>query len=112
MTPTVFVVLFLVLAVAATMYLSRFLTMRAMRTVVSVFREKGATDAKSARSLQELGLVRANLLNGMFKGRDYRPQALRLLGQAEIIRATEGGKFYLSEHALENSRIKDMARIK
>jgi hypothetical protein len=111
MKATVVLALILVLLVVASIYVSRFLSLRAVRVVVSTFRKQGAIDAESARSLEELGLVRARLLEGMFRGRDYRPQALRLLAQAEIIRPVEGGRFYLSEPALENSRIKKVARI-
>src|SRR5437763_1613893 len=102
MKATAVLVLILVLLVVAALYVSRFLGMRAVRVVVSVFRKQGAIDPKSAKSLDELGLAPRGLVGGMFKGRDYRPQALRLLGQAEIIRAAEGGRVYLSESALEN----------
>lgn len=112
MTATVAAVLILMLLVVAAVYVSRFLAMRAVRVIVSVFRKQGATDAESAKSLDELGLAPAGLLGGMFKGRDYRPHALRVLGQAGIIRAAEGGRFYLSERALDDSQIKKLARIK
>jgi|WetSurMetagenome_2_1015567.scaffolds.fasta_scaffold41923_2 hypothetical protein len=112
MTATAVIVLVLVLLVVAAFYVSRFLGLRAVRMVVSVFRKQGATDPKSAKSLDELGLAPARLMGRMFKGRDYRPQALRLLGRAEIIRATEEGGLYLSEQALENSHIKKVAGIK
>lgn len=112
MTATTVLVLILVLLVVAAIYISRFLSLRAVRVVVAAFRKQGATDAESAKSLDELGLAPAGFLGGMFKGRDYRPHALRLLSQAEIIRAAEGGRFYLSERALEDSRIKTVARIK
>ena len=112
MTATAVIVLLVVLLAFAAFYISRFLGLRAVRVVVLMFREQGATNAKSAKSLDELGLTPARLMGRMFKGRDYRPQALRLLGRAEIIRATEGGKLYLSEQALENSYIKKAAGIK
>ena len=112
MTATTVLVLILVLLVVAAMYVSRFLGLRAVRVVVATFRKQGATDAETAKSLGELGLAPAGLLGGMFKGRDYRPHALRLLSQAEIIRAAEGGRLYLSERALADSRIKTVARIK
>jgi hypothetical protein len=112
MTATMVLVLILVLLVVAAIFVSRFLSLRALRVVVSGFRKQGAIDANSAKTLVELDLVRARLLDGMFRGRDYRPQALRLLARAEIVKPAEGGRFYLSESALENSRIKKVAGIK
>lgn len=111
MTATLVLVLILVLLAAAVFYLPRLLTKRAIREVVLLFRERGATDATSASVLEELGLVQRGLFDRMFRMRDYRPQALRLLAQADIIRAAEGDRFYLSECALENSQVKKFAGI-
>ncbi len=47
----------------------------------------------------------------MGRFRDYRPYAIRLLGQAEIILGTEEGGLYLSEEKLEGSPVKKFARL-
>ena len=83
-----------ILMLGAAIYFSRLLLQKALRRVVSVFRDQGATDARSARTLEALGLVQAGFLGRIFRPRDYRPQALRLLGQENVIRATaHSGEF-------------------
>lgn len=108
-------ILILVLVIAAlivvVIYGSRFLMRKAIRDVVSIFRRYGATSPGSAKTAQELGLVRANPLERMFRMRDYKPQALTVLGQADIVQMTEEGRLYLSESALANSPLKNFARI-
>ncbi len=99
----------IVALVAAGLYLSRFLMKRALREVVSRFYERGAIEAKSAATLQELDLVPPSLLERMSRLRDYRPHAVSLLVKAEIVRATEGGRLYLSEDALKRSNLRYLA---
>jgi len=78
----------------------RWLTRRAARQVIKIFREHNATDAKNAKSIDELGLVPPGMLERMMRRRDYKPYALNALMKAEIIQATEDGKLYLSEEKL------------
>jgi hypothetical protein len=47
----------------------------------------------------------------MFRMRDYKPYATRLLGQANVIRSTEDGLVYLSEDELEHSPVKRFAGL-
>ncbi len=103
MTTFVLIVI-MVLLLAAAFYLPRLMMRRAARRVVALFRERGATSPRKAVSLEELGIVQRGLMDNMFRMRDYRPRALRLLVQANIIRATESGRYYLSEEELERTQ--------
>lgn len=109
--PILIMILVIAALVAAAVLTSRYLVRKAVRNVVALFRERGATSPKSATTAEELGLVKAGLIDGMFKVRDYRPDALRLLGQANIIKMTAEGKLYLSEEELADSRVREIARI-
>lgn len=110
MTTGVAVVAILLLLVAA-LYLSRYLLKRAVREVVALLRAKGATDPESAAMLEELGLERGGTFDRMFRLRDYRPSALRLLAQANVVRATDGGRIYLSEAQLAGSHVARFAGL-
>ena len=112
MTSVLLTLLLIVALLAAVFFIPRFLTSRAVRVVVSIFRQHNATSPTTAATLEELGLGQKGLREKMFRSRDYKPYALRMLVQADIIRATEEGKVYLSEEALENSPTKEFARIK
>ena len=105
-------VVIVVLLFAGAFYVSRLLFYKAVRQVVFLFRKRGATSPKSAATLEDLGLAGGGLRDRLFKPRDYRPYALRLLAQANIVRETEEGKAYLSEAELERSPVKKVARIK
>ncbi len=95
----------------AVIYLPRFFIKRAVRKVVAIFRAHGATSPDTAVSLAELGLAPRSPFDRMFRMRDYKPYATRLLGQAEIIRSTEEGLVYLSEDDLERSPVKRFAGL-
>jgi hypothetical protein len=43
------------------------------------------------------------MMEGIFRGRDYKRYAISTLMKAEIIQATEDGKLYLSEEKLFES---------
>lgn len=113
MKTALILILIVVVGLAGAVYFSRYKLKRALRVIVAVFRAQGATSPKTAKRLEELGLmVGGGLFNNMFKPRDYRPYALRALSQANILRATDDGRFYLSEEELSHSTLKDFAKIK
>ena len=107
-TATLIVILLLVLVLA--FYGARLMAKRAVRNVVLLLREHGAVTPETARTLEEVGIIRGNMMDRMFKLRDYRPQALRALVQASVVRATEDQRFYLSEDDLQRSPLKSMVR--
>jgi hypothetical protein len=110
--PTAIAILVIVLMAAGAYYLWRFMLARALRAVVSAFRQHKATDAKRAVTLEALGLQqRKGLFGPFFKARDHRQTAMRVMAQEGIIRMAEGERFYLSEDALAQSRVKRFAHL-
>jgi len=79
------------------------LVRRAALQIIKIFREQNATDSKTARTIDELGLRPLSLMQRMTRRRDYKPHALNALMQAEIIKTTEDGRLYLSEERLADS---------
>jgi hypothetical protein len=108
---TFYVVLIIVVALAAAVYLSRCRVRKAMRDVVALFRQHGATSPDDARSLEALGLAPRAFTESLFRLRDYRPHVLRLLAQANIVRNAGEDRFYLSEEALARSPLRKAAGI-
>jgi hypothetical protein len=78
----------------------RWLVKRAARQVIKIFRKHNATDSKTARTVDELGLRPLGILERMMRRRDYKPQALNALMKVGVIQATRDGKLYLSEAKL------------
>ena len=98
------VVVILLVAVLA-FYLWRYMMIRALRSVVALFRENDAVTSESAVTLETLGLEPIPFTRRLFRPRDYKRPALQVLGQQGIIKMVEGPKFYLDEIALKNSSI-------
>jgi len=81
-------------------FIPRWLTRRAARQVIKIFRKNNATDSKTARTIDELGLRPPGMMERMMRRRDYKPHALNALMQAGVIQVTEDGRLYLSEEKL------------
>jgi hypothetical protein len=94
----VIIILLLVLAFFGTSYLSK----RAIKSVIKSLRDNQALSPATARLPEELGLERKGALQ-LRSLRDYKPAAIQLLQQHEIIQNTGEGKIYLSEEKLLQS---------
>ena len=100
MSSVILIVLIIVLALLALFVIPQWRLRRAIRQVIRILREHNAIDIKNAKMVDELGLRPRRMLEGMFKGRDYKKYALSALMKAEIIQITEDGRLYLSEDKL------------
>ena len=110
MNNIVLIVLVVILMLVAMFIIPQWRMRRAVKQVIRIFREQGAIDAKSARTVIELGLKSRNMMEGMFKGRDYRKYALDALRRGEIIQVADNGKLYLSEDRLFASNLAKSAQ--
>jgi hypothetical protein len=61
--------------------------------------------------LTELGIGPRDFVGRMTKTRDYRPYAIQMLRQSNVIIQTETGRLYLSEDELSRSPVKRSAGI-
>ena len=78
---------------------------RAMRQVIRIFRERNATNANNAKTIDELGLKPRSIMQNMLRGRDYKPYAVEIMVKAQVIQITEDGRLYLSEEKLSSSKL-------
>jgi hypothetical protein len=92
-----------VIMLLALIFIPQWRLKRAVQQVIRIFRESNAVGIGNAKSLDELGLRPKGMLEGMFRGRDYKQYALTSLMKAEILIMTEDGKFYLAEDKLLQS---------
>ena len=100
----VFLILILmIIVVGGGSYIRTFLTRRAMFKVIEIFYRHGALGASSAKTLQELGLERMDLLQRMTRPRDYKQNALQILIKESIINVIEDGRLYMVEEKLDQS---------
>jgi len=99
-TTALFILLIIILAVLGLWVLPRIRIKRAVNQVVAIFERYNALDARSAKTIDELGLRPPTFLQGMMRIRDFKPYALQILMKADIIHQTDGGRLYLSQDKL------------
>ena len=76
------------------------LTRRAASKVIKIFCRYDALSVKSAKSAEELGLNPPDFFERMFRPRDYKPYALRMLKQQNIVHTTGDGRLYMTQERL------------
>jgi hypothetical protein len=94
------ILLIIILAILGFFVLPRIRIRRAVKQVVAIFERNNALDVRSARTIDELGLRPPTFLEGMLRIRDFKPYALQVLMNAEVVRQTDGGRLYLSQDKL------------
>ncbi|MCD6299595.1 MAG: hypothetical protein J7L78_00265 [Dehalococcoidales bacterium] len=105
MNDVLVIILIAVVVIVAMLGIPYLMMRRAVNRVIKIFRNNSAIDARSAKTIDELGLRPRTRLQGMFRGRDYKPQALSFLMKAEIVRINDDGKLYLSEDKVAASKL-------
>jgi hypothetical protein len=99
-TTALFILLIIILAILGFFVLPRIRIRRAVKQVVAIFERNNALDVSSAKTIDELGLRPPTFLEGMMRIRDFKPYALQILMNAEVVCQTDGGRLYLSQDRL------------
>ena len=101
MNPTVLLILLIILlAIFGFFVLPQMRLRRAVKQVVAIFERNNALNAMSARTIDELKLKPRTFLQGIGRIRDFKPYALKILMDAEIVCQTDGGRLYLVQDKL------------
>ncbi len=95
-----FILLIVILAILGFFVLPRIRIRRAVNQVVAILERSNALDVRSAKTVDELGLSSPTFLEGMLRMRDFKPYALQILMQTEVVRQTDGGRLYLAQDRL------------
>jgi hypothetical protein len=85
---------------------------RAAYKVIDTFCRYEALEPRKAREQGEMGLNPPTFFERFLKPRDYKPHALQMLHQADVVRFTEDGKLYMDQDKLhEGLRCKPMENV-
>lgn len=98
-----FLLAMLILVFISMLVVPGWMVKRNISKVIEIFEITGAIGIENAVTLEELGLVPKTQLQRMFRLRDWKPKALDLLVQANVVLMTEDGKLYITEESLENN---------
>lgn len=108
MATTIAFILVLIALIGLALFLSNVRMKRALRSVIETFRENNALNEEQAKTAVDLGIKPQSVFERLYKTRDYKPYALQVLAQAQIIETTEDGRHYLLESKLAESKLKEM----
>jgi len=103
-----FILALAILAIVAWFWIPQWMIKRNARKVIRIFRENNAIGIQNAKTMEELGIERHPMLKKMQQGkifsrRDWKPAALDLLIQSNIVMITEEGKLYVTEASLADA---------
>jgi flagellar basal body-associated protein FliL len=104
-TRAVIIMILVILLLLAIAFLgTSFMTRRAVKAVIRMFRDAQAFTPQNAMTAEQIGFRSKSFLQ--FKAfRDYKPAALQFLMKNEIVQVTEDGRLFMSEEALYRSGI-------
>jgi hypothetical protein len=108
-TVIILLILFMLFALYLAFRASLFLSRRAICSVISTLRRRGAVKVERAVTLDDLGISPWAQFFSVW--RDYRPWAFQTLIQAGIIRSATTGFFYLSEDELDKTSFESSCPI-
>jgi len=94
----------IIVAILAMFYIPRLMINRAIHAVIRILRQNNAVTIRDAKTTEELGLNPKTFMEQALKLRDYKPYALQILRNADIIQTTEDGRLYLDEDQLQTSK--------
>jgi hypothetical protein len=104
----VIIVIALICLIAAAIFIPRYMVLTAMKKIIRTLIREGAFNVRSAVSPEQIGIGQRGMWGGMLRMRDYRPQALYMLVDSEILVNTLDGRYYISVDRLQVSRFSDL----
>lgn len=100
MNEVLFVVLIILLMLVIFLVLPQLLYKRAISKVIKIFRKYNAFTAENARTPKDLGLAQRGWIQNLGRTRDYKPRALQMLIDYDIVRKTKDDRVYLVKEKL------------
>lgn len=102
------IVIALVCLVVAAIFIPRYMVLTAMKKIIRAMIKEDAFNIRNAMTPEQIGIGQRGPWGGMLRMRDYRPQALYMLVETEIIVNTMDGRYYISVDKLQVSRFNDL----
>ncbi len=100
MNDFLFVVGIIILMGIAWVVLPQFLYKRAIKQVVKIIKQHNAMNAETAKTPVAMGLAQRGWIQNLGRTRDYKPRALQMLIDYDIVRKTNDDRVYLVREKL------------
>ena len=98
------ILLILILCFLVVLRIQAFMVKRALRQVIDKFRAKHSLCSQGSKTIAELELQPPSFPERIYRLRDYKPDALKMLIRTGAVRLSEGGKMCLLERKLQHLR--------
>jgi len=102
-TDALFIFGLVILAILAWLFIPVWMIRRSIPKVIKIFQKRNAIGIQNAKTVEELGLQPKSMWQRMFSRRDYKPKALQLLIQLNVVQMTEDGKVYITDDSLASA---------
>lgn len=108
----ILIVIFIGFVVLYTVFLPRLLITSAVKNVIKTFIKQEAVSTQNAKTTEELDikLQNSNMLDNLLKVKDYRPDALQILLDVDIVVKTDNDHFYLVKDKLQTSKFNNLLK--
>ena len=100
MTDALFIIIIILLMVLTWVLLPQYLYKRAIGQVIRIFKRNNAFTMETAKTPNDLGLAQRGWIQNLGRTRDYKPRALQMLIDYDIVRKTEDDRVYLLQEKL------------
>ena len=97
MNETLFIIVIILLMIITWLLLPQLLYRRAINNVVKVFTKYNCFSSETAKTPRDLGLAQRGWIQNLGRTRDYKPRALQMLIDYEIVRKTADDRVYLDK---------------
>lgn len=102
------IVIALVCLIAAAIFIPRYMVLTAMKKIIRAMIKENAVNLQNAVTPEQIGVGQRGPWGGLLRMRDYRPQALYILVESEIVVNTLDGRYYISVDRLQVSKFSDL----
>ena len=96
--------LILILCFLVALRIQAFMVKRALKQVIDRFKAKHSLCSQGSKTIAELELQPPSFPERIYRLRDYKPDALKLLIRIGAVRLSAGGKMCLLERKLQHLR--------
>jgi hypothetical protein len=94
----------LILSLLVVLRIQAFMVKRALTQVIDRFKTNNSLCSQGSKTVDELELQPPSFLERIYKPRDYKPYALKILIRAGAVRLSDDGKMCLLERKLQRFR--------
>ena len=104
------IIIAIVILFVMALFIPRIMARSSMKKVIKTMINNKAVDRQSALTAEQLGFKQGTAWENVFSMRDYRPQALSMLVDSELVVKIKDNRYFLSLEKLKLSKFKDLYR--